>query len=123
RLARARQGRARIMMWLIALGVLLLALAGEPFFVLIAAIAMWGLHKAGTDLTVVASEFYRLTEMPVLVAIPLFTIAGYLLGESGAPKRLVRLTDALIGSVPGGLAIVAVITCALFTAFTRATGV
>jgi len=77
--------------WLAVLGVLLLALAGEPFFVLIAAIAMWGLHKAGTDLTVTASEFYQLTEMPVLVAIPLFTIAGYLLGESGAPKRLVRL--------------------------------
>ena len=111
------------MIWLAVVGVLLLALAGEPFFVLIAAIAMWGLHEAGTDLTVVASEFYRLTEMPVLVAIPLFTIAGYLLGESGAPKRLVRLTDALIGSVPGGLAIVAVITCALFTAFTGATGV
>jgi tripartite ATP-independent transporter DctM subunit len=109
--------------WVIAIGVLLLALAGEPFFVLIAAIAMWGLHTAGYDLTVTASEFYRLTEMPVLVAIPLFTIAGYLLGESGAPKRLVRLTDALIGSVPGGLAIVAVITCALFTAFTGATGV
>jgi hypothetical protein len=56
--------------WLIALGVLLLALLGEPFFVLIAAIAMWGLHSAGYDLTVAASEFYRLTEMPVLVAIP-----------------------------------------------------
>ena len=68
------------MSWLIALGVLLLALLGEPFFVLIAAIAMWGLHSAGYDLTVAASEFYRLTEMPVLVAIPLFTIAGYLLG-------------------------------------------
>jgi len=109
--------------WLLALLLLALALAGAPFFALIAAVAMLGLHAADYDLTVAASEFYRLTEMPELVAIPLFTVAGYLLGESGAPKRLVRLTDALFGWMPGGLAIVAIVTCALFTAFTGATGV
>jgi tripartite ATP-independent transporter DctM subunit len=103
--------------------ILLLALLGTPFFALIAAIAMIGLSRAGEDLTIVGSEFYRLTEMPVLVAIPLFTVAGYLLGESKAPQRLVRLTDALFGWLPGGLAVVALISCALFTAFTGATGV
>jgi tripartite ATP-independent transporter DctM subunit len=111
------------MLLLIAVLVLLLALLGTPFFALIAAIAMFGLSRAGGDLTITASEFYRLTEMPVLVAIPLFTVAGYLLGESKAPQRLVRLTDALFGWLPGGLAVVALISCALFTAFTGATGV
>jgi tripartite ATP-independent transporter DctM subunit len=61
--------------------------------------------------------------MPALIAIPLFTLAGYLLAESRAPQRLVRVSNALIGWLPGGLAIVAVIACAMFTAFTGATGV
>lgn len=71
----------------------------------------------------VAIEFYRIAETPVLLAIPLFTFAGYLLGESRAPDRLVRLTKSLLGWLPGGLAIVALATCALFTAFTGASGV
>ncbi len=71
----------------------------------------------------VAIEFYRIAETPVLLAIPLFTFAGYLLGESRAPDRLVRLTKSLLGWLPGGLAIVALASCALFTAFTGASGV
>jgi C4-dicarboxylate transporter DctM subunit len=103
--------------------LVLLALIGAPLFAVIGAIALWGFHSQGLDLSIVAIEFYRLADMPVLVAIPLFTLAGYLLGESKAPQRLVRLSDALLGWLPGGLAIVALLTCALFTAFTGASGV
>lgn len=108
---------------LLVLAIVLLALAGAPLFALIAAIALIGFHYAGQDGAVVAIEFYRLADMPALVAIPLFTLAGYLLAESGAPQRLVRVSNALLGWLPGGLAIVAIIACALFTAFTGATGV
>jgi C4-dicarboxylate transporter DctM subunit len=101
----------------------LLALMGAPLFAVIAASALWGFFQQDINLSVVAIEIYRLTEMPVLTAIPLFTFAGYLLGESKAPQRLVRITDALLGWMPGGLAIVALIACALFTAFTGASGV
>lgn len=111
------------MIWLLALLLLLLALLGAPFFALIAAVALLGFHDQGYDLAVVAVEINRLGEMPVLVAIPLFTLAGYLLGESGAPRRLVRLTQALVGWLPGGLAIVALVASALFTALTGASGV
>ncbi len=111
------------MIALIALGILLLALCGTPFFALIAIVAMLGFLAQGYDLAIVAVEINRLGEMPVLVAIPLFTLAGYLLSESGAPQRLVRLTRALVGWMPGGLAIVAVIASALFTALTGASGV
>ncbi|MCW8908699.1 MAG: TRAP transporter large permease subunit [Sedimenticola sp.] len=103
--------------------LLLLALFGAPLFTVIAASAMLGFSRAEIDLSVVAIEFYRIAEMPVLLAIPLFTFAGYLLSESGAPGRLVRLTRALLGWMPGGLAIIALVTCALFTAFTGASGV
>jgi len=103
--------------------LLLLALAGVPLFAIIAASALLGFHREGVDLSVVGIEIYRLAETPVLLAIPLFTFAGYLLGESQAPQRLVRLTNALLGWLRGGLAIVSLAACALFTAFTGASGV
>ena len=102
---------------------LIFALLGAPLFAVIAAAALAGFYSEGIDLSVVVIEIYRLAETPVLLAIPLFTFAGYVLGESGAPGRLVRLSNALLGWMPGGLAIVAVVTCALFTAFTGASGV
>lgn len=108
---------------IIALVIILLALIGTPLFVVIAASALAGFYSADIDLSVVAIEFYRLAEMPILLAIPLFTFAGYLLSESQAPHRLVRLTQTLLGWMPGGLAIVAISACALFTAFTGASGV
>jgi tripartite ATP-independent transporter DctM subunit len=103
--------------------LVLLALAGAPLFAIIAASSMWGFHESGIDLSIMAIEIFRIAEMPILLAIPLFTFAGYLLSESGAPGRLVRLTRAFIGWVPGGLAIVALVACAFFTAFTGASGV
>mgnify|MGYP001226715367 CR=1 FL=1 len=103
--------------------ILVLAALGMPLFAVIAAVALLGFHLAGYDLIVVTVEIYRLGDMPGLIAIPLFTLAGYLLGESQAPKRLVRLSNALLGWLPGGLAIVAIVACAFFTAFTGATGV
>ncbi len=102
--------------------VLLLAAMGMPLFAVIAAVALVGFHAAGYDLISVAVEYYRLGDKPGLIAIPMFTFAGYLLGESGTPRRLVRLSLALLGWLPGGLAIVAIVACAFFTAFTGASG-
>jgi tripartite ATP-independent transporter DctM subunit len=103
--------------------LVLLAVLGAPLFTIIAASAMLGYYREGIDLMAIAIEVLGLAEMPFLSAIPLFTFAGYLLSESGAPQRLVRLTGALIGWVPGGLALVALAACAFFTAFTGASGI
>ena len=102
--------------------LVLLTLLGAPLFAAILASTMFGFHSEGVNLSAVAIEIYRIADMPVLVAIPLFTFAGYLLGESQAPRRLVRVTNALVGWLPGGLAIVALLASALFTAFTGASG-
>jgi len=110
-------------MILVGLLLVFLALLGAPLFAIIAASAMWGFYRNDIDLSIIPLEIYRIAEMPVLLAIPLFTFAGYLLSESQAPHRLVRLTQALIGWVPGGLAIVALGACSIFTAFTGASGV
>ncbi len=103
--------------------LVLLAVLGAPLFAIIGASAMLGYHREGIDLMAIAIEILGLAEMPFLSAIPLFTFAGYLLSESGAPQRLVRLTNAVIGWVPGGLALVALAACAFFTAFTGASGI
>ncbi len=108
---------------LIAILLILLALLGAPLFAVIGASALWNFHQAEIDLQAVAIEFFGIAEMPILLAIPLFTFAGYLLSESGAPQRLVRVTTALLGWMPAGLAVVALVACALFTAFTGASGV
>ena len=107
----------------ITIVLVLLALLGAPLFAVMAASAMWGFQREGIDLQAIAIEFYGMAEMPVLLAIPLFTFAGYLLSESGAPHRLVRISQALIGWMPAGLAVVSLAVCALFTAFTGASGV
>ena len=103
--------------------LILLAVFGAPLFTVIAASAMLGYHNEGIDLMVIASEILGIASMPFLSAIPLFTFAGYLLSESNAPNRLVRLTSAMLGWMPGGLALVALAACAFFTAFTGASGV
>jgi tripartite ATP-independent transporter DctM subunit len=110
-------------MSLISPVLVLLAILRTPLFAIIAASAMLGFYSEEIHLSVISIEIYRLAEMPILLAIPLFTFAGYLLGESQASTRLVNLSNHLLGWLPGGLAIVAIFTCALFTAFTGASGV
>jgi tripartite ATP-independent transporter DctM subunit len=110
---------------MILTGLLLLGLAilGAPLFAVIAAGAILAFGRADIDQIAVVMEVYRIADTPVLIAIPLFTFAGFVLGESRAPNRLVRVSDALLGWMPGGLAVIALVTCALFTAFTGASGV
>ena len=100
----------------------LIALAGTPLFVVICALALFHFFVAGIDLTVIFIEMYRIAETPTLTAIPLFALTGFILAESGAPARLVRFSHALLGWLPGGLAIMAIIISALFTALTGASG-
>mgnify|MGYP001816482954 FL=1 len=105
-----------------ALILAVLVVLGVPLFIIIATSALYGFSSIDVDLSVIAIEIYRIADTPVLLAIPLFTLAGYILGESKASERLVRLTDALLGWFPGGLAVVSLFACAFFTALTGASG-
>ena len=109
--------------WMIAAALVLLALLGAPLFTIIGGIALYAFHSGGVDTSVVIINLYQIADTPTLIAIPLFTFAGYLLAESNSPKRLVALAQAMFGWIPGGLAIVVLVTCAFFTAFTGASGV
>ena len=100
-----------------------LALIGTPLFVVILAAAMVGFYYSDIPLTVIGIEIYRLVSTPLLIALPLFTFAGYVLAESQVSHRMVRLSEVFLGWMPGGLALVSFTTCAFFTAFTGASGV
>jgi C4-dicarboxylate transporter DctM subunit len=101
---------------------LLIMFLGAPLFTVFSGLTLFLLFFARIDSSAMIIEMYRIATTPILVAIPLFTFAGYLLSESKAPRRLIGLTDAFLGWLPGGLSIIALITCSAFTALTGATG-
>jgi C4-dicarboxylate transporter, DctM subunit len=97
--------------------------AGAPLFTVFGGLALFLFFKDGIPLAAVPSEAYRVVSSPTLPTIPLFTLAGYILSEGGASKRLVHLFHALFSWMPGGVAVATVLVCAFFTTFTGASGV
>ncbi len=108
--------------FLIVILFIFLLLIGVPVFVVIAGLTLYLFFTSQIDISAIIIEMHRMATTPVLVAIPLFTFAGYLLSESGAPRRLIRFSNAILGWMPGGLSVIALLTCAVFTALTGATG-
>src|SRR5260370_28728123 len=96
-----------------------------PLFCVLGSIGLAGFHASGSPLSGALADVYRLAgaEAVSLSTIPLFTFAGYLMASAKTAQRLIRMAEALLGWLPGGLAVVTVWTCAFFTTFTRASGV
>jgi len=110
------------MILLLMIIAFLIMFLGAPLFTVFSGVTLFLLFFGHIDSSAMIIEMYRIATTPILVAIPFFTFAGYLLSESRAPKRLIGLTDAFLGWLPGGLSIIALITCSAFTALTGATG-
>ena len=111
---------------LIVAGAVLLTIAtvlGAPAFVALGGAALLLFWWVDEPIAAISVSHYSLMTNPALPSVPLFTLAGFLLAESGAPRRLVRVFYAVFGSLPGGSAIVTVTACAFFTSFTGASGV
>jgi C4-dicarboxylate transporter DctM subunit len=103
--------------------LVLLALLGIPLFIALAGGSLLATWQAGLDPAILAVEINRLASSPFLAAIPLFTLAGVVLAAGGAPQRMIQLFNAAVGWLPGGMAAVAIASCAFFTAFSGASGV
>lgn len=104
--------------------ILVISLAyGAPIFVGLGGIAILFFWKDFIPASAIPTEAYRIVVSPTLPTIPLFTLAGYILAESGASKRLVKLFRVLFGWIPGGTPVVIVILCGFFTALTGGSGV
>ncbi len=104
-------------------GILLLAVVGTPIYIIMGLFALVAFTFADISTSSVAIEIYRISSAPTLLTIPLFTFAGYVMAESKSPTRLLNLAHAMMGKLPGGVAIMGLCLCALFTAFTGASGV
>jgi C4-dicarboxylate transporter, DctM subunit len=111
-----------MILFLVCLALFILMLLGVPLFVVISGLTLCLLFSGRIDSSAMIIEMHRMATTPILVAIPLFTFAGYLLSESGAPRRLIRLSNAILGWLPGGASMIALLACAVFTALTGATG-
>lgn len=111
------------MISIVYLGIFLYALIGGPIFAVMSLFALSAFYFAEIEMSAVAVEIYRTAGAPTLLTIPLFTFAGYMMAESKSPERLLRLANAALGWLPGGVAIVSLVICAFFTAFTGASGV
>jgi tripartite ATP-independent transporter DctM subunit len=94
-----------------------------PIYTTIGGLALLLFWDEGTPISAVPGETYRMSTSPMLPAIPLFTLAGYILAAGGSSRRLLRLCSALVGWMPGGLAIVITLVLAFFTPLTGASGI
>ena len=103
--------------------ILLSAFSGTPIFVVISGFALLQFVATGGFLEAVGNEAYVMLTQPLVPALPLFTLAGFILSESGAGERLIRVFRVFFGWFRGGLAVMVVLICAFFTTFTGASGV
>jgi tripartite ATP-independent transporter DctM subunit len=103
--------------------LLIAAVLGSPVFTTLGGAALLLFWHQGLPMASMPLDHYRMVVNPSLPMIPLFTLAGYLLAEGGAPGRLVRVFNALFGGMRGGAAIATVVACAFFTSFSGASGV
>ncbi|EDY84027.1 TRAP transporter, DctM subunit subfamily, putative [Verrucomicrobiia bacterium DG1235] len=114
--------------WPLLILVLIATVLGAPIFVTLAGSALvlfwgWGGYYPEEVGPILALNLYDLVKSPMLVTLPLFTLAGYLLAQGNSSQRLIRLINAVFGRVRGGSAIVTVLVCTFFTVFTGASGV
>jgi len=110
-------------MALILIILILLAIIGLPLFIVLGAGGIYASVESELNPVLLIIELYRLANQPNLMTIPLFTFAGMVMAAGGSANRLLTLFNALLGWMPGGLAIAAIVSCSFFTAFTGASGV
>ncbi len=95
---------------------------GAPIFVLLGGSAILLFWNDGVTTAAIPAETYRIVTSEVFPAIPIFTLIGFILSESGASKRLEKLFVYWFGWMPGGIAVAVTLLCAFFTTFTGASG-
>ena len=107
----------------LVLALVATAFIGTPIFVLLSGFTLLQFLATGGALEVVADEAYSMLSQPLVPALPLFTLAGFVLSESSAGERLIRVFRTWFGWFRGGIGVMAVVLCAFFTTFTGASGV
>ncbi len=102
---------------------LILAVLGVPLFIVIGGLSFQLFPYDGIPDSAMIIQAVSILGNPVLIAIPFFSLSGYMIAESNSPQRILNFTRSIIGWMPASLANVSIIACAFFTAFTGASGV
>ncbi len=103
--------------------LIVLAFLGVPLFLVISAITYVAFSQGGGYVEVLSVEAYTILTDKSIAAIPLFTIAGFILSKGSAGKRLVDIFSATFGWFKGGVIVATVLVAAFFTTFTGVSGV
>ena len=114
------EGRA---VWPGLIVILAAGALGAPIFAILGGAAVLLFLSEGSTPVFILIKTYTLAVSPTLPAIPLFTLAGFLLAEGRSSERLLRVFRAWFGWIPGGTAVVCALLCSFFTVFTGGSGV
>ena len=87
---------------------------GLPIAFALVAVSIGVLALAGVDLLIVAQRLYRGVQSFPLLAVPLYILAGQIMGRGGISGHLVDFAKTLVGQLRGGLAAVNVVTSMFF---------
>ena len=109
--------------WVLGTLILISLVYGMPIFIGLGGVAVLLFWQSFTPITAIPVETYRIVVSPSLPTIPLFTLAGFVLAESGASRRMMSLFQSAFSWIPGGTPIVVVILSGFFTAMTGGSGV
>ena len=109
--------------WPMIVLLILLGIRGMPIYLLLGGTALFLFAGNWGSLEILPNESYNLIKEYTIAAIPLFTLAGFVLSENSSSTRLVRFFKVALSWFPGGVVVVVVISCAYFTTFTGASGV
>jgi tripartite ATP-independent transporter DctM subunit len=99
-------------------GLLSLMATGIPIAVCMLMIGIIYMIQQEIPLMVAAQYMTEGAMLNVLIAIPLYLLTGVLMNEVGMSHRIVRLCNAVVGHIRGGLAIVNVMACMIFAGMT-----
>lgn len=94
----------------------ILSIIGVPIGLCLAAAGTAYIYLTISVIPVAAGIMFSSLDKTPVLAIPFFIIAAEILSRGGAIKRLVVSIDSLIGHLPGGLAVVAVVSTIIFSA-------
>ena len=119
-----------LLLWTKVLFAISLVAFGLPIFILLASLSIFFFLSEPSEwatnydlISTISDSAYRIVVSPTLAAIPIFTLAGYILAESNISERLIRFFKASLGWLPGSTVLIVVLLCAFFTALTGGSGV
>lgn len=102
---------------LIGLLVIALLFLGQPLFVVIGAVTTLSYYFiSGEPMTIVIGDIFYAADKEVLLAVPLFVLAGQVMTKGSIAPRLIRLAKAVTAPIPAGLSVAGVLSCAVFAA-------